>query len=79
MKIWYSNSGWNTEEHYEKVHDRDVQKNTYCLNKKIPLIRIPYYIYDELSIDDLLLETSKYIITAPDMEEAEELIIEETN
>ena len=75
----YSNSGWNTEEHYEKVHDRDVQKNTYCLNKKIPLIRIPYYIYDELSIDDLLLETSKYIITAPDMEEAEELIIEETN
>lgn len=72
----YSNSGWNTKEHYEKVHDRDVQKNAYCLNNGIPLIRIPYYIYDELSINDLLVETSKYLVTTPDIEEAEELISE---
>lgn len=74
----YSNSGWNTKEHYEKVHDRDIQKNTYCFTNNIPLIRIPYYAYDVLSIDDLLLETSKYLITNSDIEEAEDLILQET-
>jgi len=30
--------------------------------KQIPLIRIPYFIKDEITIDDLKLETSKYIV-----------------
>ena len=68
--------GWNDVESYEQRHAHDIEKNIYCLNNKIPLIRIPYYIYDDLSINDLLLKTTKYLITTPDMEEAEELIEE---
>jgi len=37
-------------------------KNTYCKEHNIPLIRIPYTHYNDLCIEDLLLETSNYII-----------------
>lgn len=45
-----------------KVKNHDKIKNEWCKNNNIPLIRIPYTIYDNLSLDDLLLETSKYIV-----------------
>ena len=37
-------------------------KNEWCRANKIPLIRIPYWHYDDLCIEDLKLETSKYIV-----------------
>ena len=42
--------------------NRDNEKNLWCKNHKIPLIRIPYYQYSRLSIKDLLLETSGFVI-----------------
>ena len=37
-------------------------KNAWCLANNIPLIRIPYTKYNDLCLEDLLLETSQYII-----------------
>lgn len=62
---YYSNkspSSWNTTEQLEKTQNRDSKKNAYCLIHDIPLIRIPYYIKDSLTIEDLKIETSKYIL-----------------
>ena len=41
---------------------RDQEKNNYCKENNIPLIRIPYTHYDNLCLEDLLLETSQFII-----------------
>ena len=57
-----SNLGWNDKEHFEKVQKRDKKKNEYCRKNNIPLIRIPYTQYDDLCIDDLKLETSKFLL-----------------
>ena len=56
----HTNLGWNDEEHFKKVQQRDKIKNEYCVKKNIPLIRIPYTHYDDLCIEDLLLETTKF-------------------
>ena len=58
----YTNNGWNNKENYEKVKNHDNIKNQYCLSHHIPLIRIPYYIYQTLDINDLLLEKTNYLI-----------------
>ena len=55
-------TGWNTKENFEKIQKRDLLKNKYCLNNNIPLIRIPYTHKENIVIEDLLLETSKFII-----------------
>ena len=47
---------------YKYTHNHDILKNNWCKENNIPLIRIPYTIYNELSLKDLLLETSQYII-----------------
>lgn len=44
-----------------KVKEHDKMKSEYCKKNNIPLIRIPYTQYDNLKIQDLLLETSSYI------------------
>lgn len=49
-------------EYFETLQARDNNKNLYCKNKNIPIIRIPYYHLNKLSIEDLKLETSKFII-----------------
>lgn len=54
--------GWNNQEHYNNLKERDQIKNEYCLKNNIPLIRIPYIHYNDLCLEDLLLETSKYVI-----------------
>ena len=38
---------------------RDEEKNSYCLKNNIPLIRIPYTILNDLTLEDVLLD-SKY-------------------
>lgn len=55
-------SGWATEEKVKEIQKRDSFKNQWCKENKIPLIRIPYSHYEKLSIKDLLLETSSFII-----------------
>lgn len=52
--------GWDTEEEFEKRKVRDAYKNQWCKDNHIPLIRIPYTHYDDLCIEDLMLETTKF-------------------
>lgn len=47
-------SGWFTEEKFEIIQRRDKEKREYCLQKNIPLIEIPYWDYNKLSIKYLL-------------------------
>ena len=54
-------NGWNTEENFNKTVKRDLIKNNYCLQNNIPLIRIPYTHKNKITIEDLLLATSKFI------------------
>ena len=42
--------------------ERDIIKTQWCKDNNIPLIRIPYWHLKELKLEDLLLETSKFII-----------------
>ena len=53
---------WGNINRYQDIKKKDLLKNEYCLKNNIPLIRIPYYEYDNLKIEDLLLETSNFII-----------------
>lgn len=44
-------SGWDCNELSLKyIQEHDAYKTTYCKNKHIPLIRIPFYDFDKLSI-----------------------------
>ena len=58
----YTNTGWNTEEHFIKTQEHDIYKNQWCKENNIPLIRIPYTKLDTLCLEDLLLETSTFKI-----------------
>ena len=44
------------------IHKRDLEKNHFCFDNNIPLIRIPCY-HKNLCIEDLILITSKFILT----------------
>lgn len=61
----YKPVGWGTKQEIEKqfqlTQKRDNFKNNWCIENKIPLIRIPYTHKDSIILDDLLLETSKFI------------------
>lgn len=54
--------GWNNEKQFQATQQRDKEKNQYCLTNKIPLIRIPYTHLKHLIINDIILETSKFIV-----------------
>ena len=49
--------GWNTEENLIKTKERDNFKNQWCKEHSIPLIRIPYWKLETLTIEDLLEES----------------------
>lgn len=55
--------GWHTEEHLQKQQERDEIKNQWCKNNNITLIRIPYWHLKDLSVKDLIPETSQFIVT----------------
>lgn len=54
--------GWHTPEQLKAQQERDLIKNQWCKQNNIPLIRIPYTHLKDLCIEDLLLETSNFII-----------------
>ena len=58
----YNLHGWHNKEQLQAQQERDVIKNQWCIDNNIPLIRIPYTHLNELNIDDLKLETSKFLI-----------------
>ena len=55
-------NGWNTEEHFQNTQKHDKIKNQYCFYNNIPLIRIPYTHLEDITINDLKLSTSKFIV-----------------
>ena len=59
-KQHFEDSSWN--EDFELIKLRDEIKNQWCKENNIPLIRIPYTHLKNLKIEDLLLETSNFII-----------------
>ena len=56
------NNSWNTLEKVQKTQEYDKYKNNWCKNNNIPLIRIPYWHLQNLCIEDLLLETTKFLV-----------------
>lgn len=46
----------------QQQREKDNIKNNWCKENNIPLIRIPYTQLSKLKIEDLLLETSEFII-----------------
>ena len=54
------NSGWNTYEKYEYTLQNDLQKNQIAKDMNIPLVRIPYWERDNISLE--MLMGDKYII-----------------
>lgn len=55
-------NGWNNPDRLQHTQERDIFKNEWCKENNIPLIRIPYTHLKDLCIEDLLLETSKFIV-----------------
>lgn len=53
---------WNNKEHFQNLQERDRFKNNWAKENGIILIRIPYYSINNIQIEDLLIETSKYIV-----------------
>lgn len=68
----YSDSGWNTKEHFEQTQYSDKIKNEYALSHSIDLIRIPYWERDNITLETLLGD--KYLITEIDDFGEEEII-----
>lgn len=71
--------GYYTEERIKELIQRDKEKNQYCLNRGIPIYRIPYEYRDTVCLQDLTNEKFKVLegliketSDAPDMEEAQE-------
>lgn len=46
---------------YEDIHRRDQIKSNWCKQNNIQLIRIPYTVYKDLTIKDLIPESSPYL------------------
>ena len=56
----------DTEDSFFIRRSHDLIKNKYCFDNNIPLIRIPYDA--DYTIDDLKLETTRFLLT-PENEE----------
>lgn len=55
-------NGWITEDKYLYTKKHDQYKNEWCKNNNIPIIRIPYTHYNDLCLEDLLPETSQFLV-----------------
>ena len=62
LHYYTTDNGWNNQKHLEETQQRDLAKNIYCLVNNIPLIRIPYTHLKNLTIEDLMLPTSTFIV-----------------
>lgn len=55
-----NSASWNTYERFQQVQAYDKIKNQYCLEKGIPLYRLPYYDIERINtIEDI----KKYLVT----------------
>lgn len=58
----YNLHGWHDIEQLKAQQERDLIKNQWCRQNNIPLIRIPYTHLKNLKIEDLLLQTTDFLI-----------------
>lgn len=63
----FVNAGWNNKNNFENTRKSDLEKNKYCFENNIPIIRIPYN--KEYNINDLKLETTRFLLTPQNKEE----------
>ena len=54
--------GWNNPQNLKINQQRDYEKNLICQKYHIPIIRIPYTHFNSIVLNDLLLETSSFIV-----------------
>lgn len=47
---------------FKKIQEHDNYKNQWCKENNISIIRIPYIHYDDITLSDLLPETSQFLI-----------------
>lgn len=59
----YTPRFWPSQEEYEAAVKRDLQKDIYCQERAIPLIRIPYFHFDSLCLQDILLESTGFLVS----------------
>jgi len=57
----YTGRGWNTKKQHDYTVACDKIKDDYCKKKGMPLIRIPYTAYNDISVSDLVLTKSRYL------------------
>ena len=62
IHFFHKNNGWNNENNLNLVQLHDKIKTNWCLENNIPLIRIPYTHLEEITIEDLKLETTCFLI-----------------
>lgn len=60
---FYAVNAWGGEKQFKITQKYDNIKNEYCKTHNIPLIRIPYTHCDKITIEDLIPETSQFLIT----------------
>ena len=53
---------YDNVEKFKKIQEHDTYKNQWCKEHNIPIIRIPYTHYDDIIIQDLLPETSQFLV-----------------
>ena len=58
------NGTYDNEEKFMRTQEHDRIKNEYCAQHNIPIIRIPYTELDNITLEMLQPETSKYVRTA---------------
>ena len=63
IQHYQAGTGWNTVDKFKITQTHDAFKNQWCKDNNIPLIRIPYFHLDQLTINDLLLNTSPFKIS----------------
>lgn len=61
LHFQFTGSGWDTEQRFRRTQSSDAQKNRYCREHGIPLLRIPYTAFPTLALQDLLPESSAYL------------------
>ena len=54
---------WGGKKKLIETKKNDNIKNEYCKTHNIPLIRIPYWHYNDITIEDLKPETSQFLMT----------------
>ena len=54
---------WSRADTLEERQKRDMYKNNFCFENDIPIIRIPYTHLNKLHIQDLLPETSPFLLS----------------